>query len=106
MTPFRAITVLIVVAVLIAGREMWKSVVTPAEAHVFRAVSHTTSVPDSNTQDKQDQMRDDDVARPDVDLFGNEVDKALGDYRVDIRGDIYERHSPDTEVPKLRPAVG
>jgi hypothetical protein len=41
-----------------------------------------------------------------IDVFGNEVDEAVCDYRVDVRGDVYERHSPETEVPKLRPPVG
>jgi hypothetical protein len=41
-----------------------------------------------------------------IDVFGNEVDEAVGDYRVDVRGDLYERHSPDTEVPKLPPPIG
>ncbi len=103
MTPFRAVIVSIVVAFMIAGRGMWNAVVTPAEAHALAAVSHTTAVPDMRPEDL---LRDDDVAVPQVDLFGNEVDEAVGDYRVDITGDVYERHSPDTEVPKLGPAVG
>jgi hypothetical protein len=36
-----------------------------------------------------------------VDLFGNQIDAAVNDYRVDPRGDLYERHAPDTEVLKL-----
>ena len=35
------------------------------------------------------------------DLFGNEVEEAVADYRIDLRGSLYERHSPDTAVPKL-----
>lgn len=38
---------------------------------------------------------------PLLDLYGNEVDNAVGDYRIDIRGDLYERHSPGTEVTQL-----
>jgi hypothetical protein len=41
------------------------------------------------------------ASKPRVDLYGNEVEEAVGDYRIDIRGDIYERHSPDTEVTQL-----
>jgi hypothetical protein len=36
-----------------------------------------------------------------VDLYGNEVEEAVSDYGIDIRGGIYERHSPDTEVTQL-----
>ena len=42
-------------------------------------------------------------AEPVVDLFGNEVSEAVGDYRVDGGGDLYERHAPDTAVLKLGP---
>ena len=38
---------------------------------------------------------------PRLDLYGNEIEDAVGDYRIDVRGDIYERHSPETEVTRL-----
>lgn len=40
-------------------------------------------------------------AQPRLDLLGNEVDEAVGDYRVDSVGTLYERHSPDTALLKL-----
>ena len=109
MSLFRAIAVSIVVVFLIAGRGMWNAVATPAEARALGSVSQTTAIPDGFFDDPlrgNDLLRDDEVAQPTVDLFGNEIDEAVGDYRVDIRGDIYERHSPDTEVPKLGPPIG
>src|SRR5688572_13197435 len=36
-----------------------------------------------------------------VDRYGNQIEDAMGDYRVDPRGDIFERHSPTTAVPRL-----
>jgi hypothetical protein len=36
-----------------------------------------------------------------VDRYGNPIEEAMGDYRVDPRGDIFERHSPTTAVPRL-----
>jgi hypothetical protein len=36
-----------------------------------------------------------------VDRYGNPIEEAIGDYRVDPRGDIFERHSPTTAVPRL-----
>lgn len=39
--------------------------------------------------------------QPRVDLLGNEVEDAVADYRIDLGGDVYERHSPETAVPKL-----
>jgi len=43
---------------------------------------------------------DDTDLDPRFDLFGNEIEEAVADYRVDRRGSLYERHSPDTAVPK------
>jgi hypothetical protein len=45
-----------------------------------------------------------DAAAPDdarVDLYGNEIEPAVGDYRIDFRGEVYERHAPDIEVTRL-----
>ena len=40
---------------------------------------------------------------PATDIYGNEVQRAVGGYRVDLRGDLYEEHNPDTAVLKLGP---
>jgi hypothetical protein len=36
-----------------------------------------------------------------LDRYGNPIETANGDYRIDPRGEVYERHSPDTAVPRL-----
>ena len=41
------------------------------------------------------------VSAPRTDVYGNPVDRAVGGYRVDLRGDLYEEHNPDTAVLKL-----
>jgi hypothetical protein len=38
-----------------------------------------------------------------VDVYGNEIEEAVGEYRVDGTGDLYETHAPDTEVTRLGP---
>ena len=38
-----------------------------------------------------------------IDRYGNEIETAVGDYRVDPRGEVYERHAPDTALPNLPP---
>jgi hypothetical protein len=43
------------------------------------------------------------LAEPRIDLYGNEITNAVGDYRVDPHGDLYERHAPDTAVLELGP---
>jgi hypothetical protein len=39
-----------------------------------------------------------------LDLYGNEIEDAIGDYRQDAQGDTYERHSPQTAITRLAPA--
>ena len=39
-----------------------------------------------------------------IDLRGNPIDHAVGDYRVDPSGETYETHSPDTTVARPGPA--
>lgn len=43
-----------------------------------------------------------DLERPRVDRYGNEIEKAVVDYRIDVRGDLYERHAPRTALPERR----
>jgi hypothetical protein len=49
----------------------------------------------------RDDERDDAPRR--FDLRGNEIAHPVARYRVDRRGTLYEVHSPETEVPHLRP---
>jgi hypothetical protein len=44
-------------------------------------------------------------AEPHLDVYGNEIEDAITDYRIDTGGVVYERHSPDTEVPRLSPPM-
>lgn len=44
-------------------------------------------------------------AEPHLDVYGNEIEDAVTDYRIDSAGGVYERHSPETEVPRLGPPV-
>ena len=45
------------------------------------------------------------AAEPHFDVYGNEIEDAVTDYRIEPAGDVYERHSPETEVPRLGPPV-
>ena len=38
-----------------------------------------------------------------TDLLGNTVSDAVARYKFDATGSLYELHSPQTEVPHLRP---
>jgi hypothetical protein len=41
-----------------------------------------------------------------VDFYGNVVSSAVARYKVDLAGEWFEEHSPETEVPKLPPPKG
>ena len=40
-----------------------------------------------------------------LDVRGNEIARPVARYRLDERGSLYEIHSPQTEVPRLKPPV-
>jgi hypothetical protein len=56
------------------------------------------AAPDPDTVDSRDQIDDPGT----VDLYGNDVTDAVAEYKFDGTGALYERHSPQTEVPRLR----
>ena len=93
--------VVIGLSVVVALSEVWvqRFVVHPQHAIAFPLPSTTTSVLDLGAAALP--QRDDDWAEPQVDLNGNEIDEAVGDYRVDRRGEMYERHAPDTALIHL-----
>ena len=79
---------------------MWtKQSATQQPRVIAPAAAITTSVSDSAPRALP--ARDDDWAEPRVDLNGNEIDEAVSDYRVDGRGEMYERHAPDTALLHL-----
>jgi hypothetical protein len=93
--------VVIGLSLVAALSEVWaqRFAVHSQHAIAFDASRTTTSVLDIGAPALP--QRDDDWAEPRVDLNGNEVDAAVGDYRVDTRGDMYERHAPDTALIHL-----
>jgi hypothetical protein len=99
MSPFRVVVLVVAVAFVAGVRS-----VSPAAAY---SPSLVTTIPDRSVPGPaQNDTFDRDADGSGIDVFGNEVDEAVCDYRVDVRGDLYERHSPETEVPRLRPPVG
>jgi hypothetical protein len=41
------------------------------------------------------------VAHERRDLYGNPIEKAVGEYRIDFDGALYEQHAPQIGVPRL-----
>jgi hypothetical protein len=92
--------IVIGVAVVFAASQIWsqRSVIRQMR-DVVPTAADTTSVLDSGTSALA--ARSDDWADPRIDLNGNEIDDAVSDYRVDGRGEMYERHAPDTALLHL-----
>jgi hypothetical protein len=103
MTLLRALTLLLWFAILSAGSYIWTIHTTAQPITGVEPRIDTTSVLDEvvNGAAKLEPASDDDWAEPHLDLNGNEIDDAVGDYRVDERGELYERHAPDTAVLHL-----
>ena len=100
MTLPRTLLVAISLMIVFTGSTFWtKHTVPPAIALFAHPRADTTSVLDEMVN--SEPPRDDDWAEPRVDLNGNEIEDAVGDYRVDPRGEMYERHAPDTALTHL-----
>lgn len=86
----------LVIALAVIGREYAaaSAATTQVTASFELSSPAITDVPAASPK-----LADQDTPR--VDLYGNEVEDAIGDYRVDGTGDLYEAHSPDTEVTRL-----
>ena len=98
MSPVRIAVLVVALAFLAGARSV--APITPSPPTV-------TTIPDSYVlAPEENDALDLDPDGSGIDVFGNEVDEAIGDYRIDVRGDLYERHSPETEVPRLRPPIG
>jgi hypothetical protein len=104
MSPYRIVVVLTVLAFAAGSRSAWSTAVGAAQADPIHS-EHIQLTPAVSDLQGEGAREGADVDHPTTDLFGNEVDEAVGDYRVDTRGDIYERHSPETEVPRLGPPI-
>lgn len=87
----------------LAGHEMWTPSVSPLPE---TRQTETTSISIPLVEDaaaEEATPTADPYRQPQFDLYGNQIDEAVGDYRVDPRGDLYEQHSPDTAILKLGP---
>ena len=104
MTPVRALVAFLWFAILSTGSYMWTKHATPDPIDIVADPGvDTTSVLDETAKStvKSDRTWHDDWVAPRIDLNGNEINDAVGDYRVDGRGELYERHAPDTALPHL-----
>ena len=87
MFTLRVWFVLISMTTLFAGGTVWSAVARPASTFPFDSSTAVTE----RAQNPE----------PRIDRYGNEIEEAVGDYRIDPGGDVYESHSPDTAVTRL-----
>ena len=100
MTVERVWAAVLGITMLFAVSTMWTQQAATRQVQVISVpAAHTTAVTD--IAPRVLPTRDDDWAEPRVDLNGNEIDDAVGDYRIDPRGELYERHAPDTALLHL-----
>jgi hypothetical protein len=108
MTVERVWAAVLGMTMLFAVSTVWtKPSAMPTVPTLGVPAAHTTAVTDSapralpTREDDALPTPDEDWAEPHVDLNGNEIDDAVSDYRVDQRGEMYERHAPDTALLHL-----
>jgi hypothetical protein len=65
--------------------------------------TRTTATPVLTKGPTADNGETDDDDSDATDLLGNPVMAAVAQYRLDRAGTLYELHSPETELPHLRP---
>jgi hypothetical protein len=72
--------------------------------HPVHATAHSRVVQWTNDGENGSARgrRADDDGGGTVDLHGNEVSDAVAKYELDSAGSLYELHSPQTEVPRLK----
>lgn len=102
MTTLRVAIGLIWVLSFVAGRGAWAPVQPLAIAATSAEITDSTGpIAGAVADTPLVEERDPEPADPRFDLFGNEIEEAVADYRIDVRGGLYERHSPDTAVARL-----
>jgi hypothetical protein len=82
---------------LLLGRAVWSSsleVISPD----IHTVASGVPVPDMELNGNRNRAAE---PAPLTDVHGNELSPAVAEYSVDNRGDLYELHSPETDVPNL-----
>jgi hypothetical protein len=101
MTLLRALLTVLLFAMIAAVSHEWTRAAVQRNVVIAPPpLVDTTSVLDASTPALH-VREDEDWLEPRVDLNGNEIDAAIGDYRVDPRGEMYERHAPDTALLHL-----
>ena len=105
MSRLRLLMGVLWVLAAVAGYEMWTPSASPGPRAARLTETTSISIPlvEHAGAEEASTTADPDT-QPQFDVYGNQIDDAVGDYRVDPRGDLYEQHAPDTALLKLGPA--
>lgn len=98
MSSIRVVVGIICVVLVLVARGIWSETAIPASGARIEYDAGTTAV--SDPADSAELPWDGGESHR-VDRYGNPIETAIGDYRIDRSGEMYERHSPDTAVPRL-----
>ena len=75
----------------------------PSQVHTAQPVaSSSASLIDPGAPAGADASAINNDAPQRLDVRGNEIARPVARYQVDERGSLYEVHSPETEVPRLK----
>src|SRR3954468_20711105 len=94
---------LLVPDLIFSRRTPSRSVSVPASAPSGPSSSASLIDPAASQGGETDAAADDVAQR--VDGRGNEIARPVARYRVDERGSMYEVHSPQTEIARLKPPL-
>jgi hypothetical protein len=89
------------IAIIVVGA--WNAGVMHADAAALSTARMPLTAPHISMTEPQEYGPADELEGRDAgfDLYGNQIEKAVTDYRIDVRGELYERHAPETEIPRL-----
>ena len=102
MSSKRVFAVAICVGLAVGGRMAWHSGSVSAASVVMQDQYQLSAAPNLDPFAREADF-DTGPNTMRLDRYGNEIDNAMGEYRVDSIGEMYERHSPDTALPHLFP---
>ena len=101
MSSLRAVVALLGIGLALIGRGIWMetAISPPLPLMTYEPATAAVSGPNHEIEMSAEEQRE--LLR--MDKYGNQIERAVVDYRIDPRGDRYERHAPDTDLPRLGP---
>jgi len=97
MSSMRILVGTIWIAILLVTHGIWNATALPINHPEAIAGDESAAVSEFN----ESRVEPSDVPKTrQVDIYGNEVEAAISDYRIDSRGDLYEHHHPQTALPE------